>query len=394
MRTRGNIDCPFIYKEKKVERTRISENNMSFLEGQERSPREMVEFVKAGALYRSFGDVLTRACPDEAMALKLVKGMTEITGENPESVARKVRNWLKGKNVPKNRKTLFQICFCLGLNEEQAGSVLGAAAETGIHYRNPEELVYAFGLRTGMSYQNAEKLRERMLLVYRDTIRREGVSVVQGREPLFTRQLRDEFSQVTNEEELEEFFREHSADLGELHETAYRKFTEMLEKLQKPETSNGLAERKYTINEIMELYFQMHVPQNRRAADYTNLQKLARKYWPNETSLLNMRNRKEDVSRKVMILLYLITEDFDFCDEGDEETDAVYYYEEDDEEDADAVLERRFRQMNLFLNDFGMNPLDQGNLFDYLVLYAMKTQDGEQVSERMEQVLELLFEED
>lgn len=372
--------------------TRISQNNMGFLEGKERSPREMVAFVKNGAAYRSFGEVLTRACPDEARIRSLAKGMAEITGENPESVSRKVRNWQKGKNVPKNRKTLFQICFCLGLDEAQAGTVLGAAAETGIHYRNPDELVYAFALRTGRSWQDAEQLRGEIHDMFDDVINgsfQAGKDISdEESEPVFTRQLRDEFSQVTDEEGLMDFFREHGRDLGKLHETAYRKFMELMDCLQKPETQNGEEERKYTIAEIMDMYFRMHMPEHKYGAGETGMQKLIRKYWPNETSLNNMRNRKEDVSRKVMILLYLITEEFDYGETMDEEN---YYLEDEDEEDADAVLERRIRQMDLFLNSFGMNLLDSGNLFDYLVLYAMRSQDGEPVSERMEQILEILF---
>ncbi|MDO4328910.1 MAG: hypothetical protein Q4C66_06200 [Lachnospiraceae bacterium] len=398
-----------------MDRTRISENNMSFLEGKERSPRELVAFLKKGALYRSFDQVLSRACPDEKMMEKLIQGMIEITGEKPDSVARKVRNWLKGKNIPKNRKTLFQICFALGLNEAETGRVLGAAAETGIHYRNPDELVYAFALRTGKDYQYAEDLRKNVQNQYgfmwssRDEESEEETDKAVGKkkakknnrenyvklEPVFTRQIWNEFSQVTDEASLMEFFQEHGKDLGVLHETAYQKFMELMDYLQQPEGLNGKAEEKYTMDEIMDTYFQMHIPEGRKTADYTCLQKLVRKYWPNETSLLNMRNRKEDVSRKVMVLLYLVTEEFDFCrmnEQGmDEQKD---YYMDDEEEDADTVLERRIKQMNLFLKAYGMNPLDPGNLFDYLVLYAMKARDGEPVSERMEQVLEILFEEE
>lgn len=378
-----------------MDRTRISENNMSFLEGKERSPRELVAFLKKGALYRSFDQVLSRACPDEKMTEKLIQGMIEITGEKPDSVARKVRNWLKGKNIPKNRKTLFQICFALGLNEGETGRVLGAAAETGIHYRNPDELVYAFALRMGKSYQYAENLRKNIQNQYGSMWSSGDQEGEEERPSVFTRQIWNEFSQVTDEASLMEFFQEHGKDLGVLHETAYQKFMKLMDYLQQPEGLNGKTEEKYTMDEIMDTYFQMHIPEGRKTADYTSLQKLVRKYWPNETSLFNMKNRKEDVSRKVMVLLYLVTEEFDFCQMNEPDmNEQKDYYMDDEEEDADTVLERRIKQMNLFLKAYGMNPLDPGNLFDYLVLYAMKSRDGEPVSERMEQVLELLFQEE
>lgn len=384
-----------------MDRTKISQNNMSFLEGKKRSPGELVAFLKEGALYRSFDQVLSRVCPDEAMSATLIQGMAAITGERPDSVSRKVRNWLNGNNVPKNRKTLFQICFVLGLNEEEAGKVLGAAAETGIHYRNPDELVYAFALRTGKDYQYAEELQKTVQEQYgflwkpADKKKRKAEEKAGKPEQVFTRQIWNEFSKVTDEASLMEFFQEHGKDLGVIHETAYCKFMELMRELQRPMGLDGKEEEKYSVNEIMEMYFRMHVPENRRTANYTWMQKLVRKYWPNETSLFNMKNRKEDVSRKVMILLYLITEEFDFCQMDDQDADDQEdYYMDEEEEDADTMLERRIKQMNLFLNAYGMNTLDPGNLFDYLVLYAMKAQDGEIVSERMEQVLQLLFEEE
>lgn len=53
----------------------------------------------------------------------------------------------------------------------------------------------------------------------------------------------------------------------------------------------------------------------------------------------------------------------------------------------------RLKQMELFLDLYGMNPLDPGNPFDLLVIYALRTQVGGFVSDRMEAVLEELFEE-
>ena len=45
------------------EMTEISGNNLGFLMGDERSPRQMVEFLKEGAHLRSFGDVLRQVYP-------------------------------------------------------------------------------------------------------------------------------------------------------------------------------------------------------------------------------------------------------------------------------------------------------------------------------------------
>ena len=117
--------------------TVISRNNMDFLMGEDKSAGQMVDFLNSGAMYRTFGQVLTRAYPGKDLKEKLEDGMTRVTGDDRSAIVRKVHNWISGKNVPKNRETLFQICFVLGLDETESSRVLGAAADTGIHYRNP-----------------------------------------------------------------------------------------------------------------------------------------------------------------------------------------------------------------------------------------------------------------
>ncbi len=95
----------------------------------------MVEFLNQGAMYRSFEQVLKKVYQEQDLKIRLESGMADLTGDSRESIVRKVSNWIKGKNIPKNRETLFQICFVLGLDESRANLILGTASETGIHYR-------------------------------------------------------------------------------------------------------------------------------------------------------------------------------------------------------------------------------------------------------------------
>lgn len=367
----------------KTQMTVISGSNMSFLEGEERTPGEIVEFLKTEALFRNFGTVLQRVYPGEDLAPRLSAGLAELTGEETESVARKVRNWVRGKNMPKNRETLFQICFVLGLDEERACRVLASASDTGIHYRNPKELAYAYALRAGKTYGEALLLEQQAREFYPEKGKKKRGKKAEEIQ-VYTRQLRSEFSLVESEEELFEFLREHREVLGELHETAYEKFMELLGRLQNPESGNWEDEEKYTMDQVVREYIRMNVPETRKLSDYSDLQRLVKKYWPNESSLLNMKNRREDVSRKVLLLLYLVTEEFDEPEEED-------WYLEEDEDDPDTVLEMRFERVNLFLESCGMNRLDPGSPFDFLVLYAMKTDGGDFVSDRMREVLDELF---
>ncbi len=365
--------------------TVISKHNMEFLKGEEKTAAEMVEFLNQGAMYRSFEQVLKEVYQEQDLKIRLESGMADLTGDSRESIVRKVSNWIKGKNIPKNRETLFQICFVLGLDESRANLILGTASETGIHYRKPKEVVYAFGLRTGLSYQETVKLYRRVEEnFFSETDKKEKQTKDGGM--VYTRMVKDAFSQIEEEEELMDFFEEHGADMGKMHETAYKKFMELLNALQRPGDEDG-QEEKYSMKEVVEQYIRMNVPEKKKLSDYTLLQKLVKRYWPGETAIVYMQNRKEDISRKAMILLYLATEEFDQCE------DEELYYFEDAEEDADTVLETRLEKMNLFLDSYGMNGLDPGNPFDFLVLYAMRTQEGDFASDRMSEALAVLFSE-
>ena len=141
-------------------RTRISANNRKLLREAVRTPEEMVEFLKSGAEFRSFDYLLRQLYPGEDLMPRLVSGLEKVNGESHDSIARKARNWLNGKNTPKSRELLFQISFVLGLDEFGADRLLACASETGIHYRNPRELAYACALRLDLPYEEADELEK------------------------------------------------------------------------------------------------------------------------------------------------------------------------------------------------------------------------------------------
>ena len=51
--------------------TRISQRNLSQIRGQHMTPSELISFLQAGALYRSFADVLRSVYPGEDLADRL-----------------------------------------------------------------------------------------------------------------------------------------------------------------------------------------------------------------------------------------------------------------------------------------------------------------------------------
>ena len=397
--------------EKKL--TKISKHNERFIKGKPKTAGEVVEFMENGAQYRSFSYLVSELYEGEDAAGCLRKGFCELTGEKDEKIRKNVQNWMNGKTQPQNRELLFQICFILGLDEEKSNYLLGVFSENRIHYRNPSELAYAFALRKGESYAYAVNLSEKVNRIYEeerklhmdeirriDSRRQENVENkenkarteaerIRKREKqeqdmiLYTGRHKEMFDNVNSEEEFLDFIRQNSIYLGIQHETAYEKFMELLNVLQKPEDT------KYSMKEVVENYLKMSIPQKKRIRGMSVLQKLIKKCWPSETTLDKMKNRRIDVNRKTMILLYMLTEHFDM-----EVVDDEAYFYCDEEYSPEHLFEIRRSQMNLFLKKYGMNTLDYGNAFDLIVLYALypsSEEDDDFAADRIDKILEILY---
>ncbi|RGZ01893.1 hypothetical protein [Clostridium sp. AM58-1XD] len=365
----------------RVELTQMSEKNIDYLMGREKTPREIVEFLKEEAVIRKFSDTLRRIYQKDDLVWRLTDGISRSSGEETGSVARKVRNWLSDRNIPQNRETLFQICFSLDMGTEETEKILRMTSESGIHYRNPKEVVYAYALKKKLSYEAAQNLLQKVT-----EIEGESESGKEEDTRFYTQLIMDELKDVDSTEELAEFFRRNKGRMGELHNTAYRKFRELMRRLKSPEGAE--QESRYGMNRISDRYLRLNVPLTKESADFTMLQKIVKKYWPNSRKLQNMYTRKEDVSRKALILLYT---SFEFLlDEEQEEEDSFL---DDDylDDDPDTRLELRFENMNRILDECGMSRLDPCCPFDYLILYSMKTQEEEYMDEKIKAVIAELF---
>lgn len=436
--------------------TRISKNNLDHIKSRNMTPSELIDFLESGALYRSFQDVLRAVYPGENLAERLREGLSEVEGrpltpKEADTIRRNVSNWLNGKTVPQSREQLFKICFALELNEAQTSQVLASASETGIHYRDPKELVYAFALRSGLKYPEAVALDQEMQQIYQPIVeaaeaerraawkkkekvyhqkrmeaqRQRSLRERQGgwAEPylgaleedetpsFLTQQVAHRFEKVVDRESLRQFFVEASADLGTIHESAYEKFWRLLLILQEPndaivstreqpqEEEDAEAEEQssevYSLDRIAQIYFRMNVPVSKQTGSFDYLQKTIKKNWPGATELQKMKSRKIDVSRKALLLLFLITEDFlysedlQYSDRSDE--DAAMFLIEEDDSPRDQ-LEVALSKVNLFLETYGMNQLDPGNPFDCLVVYALAAEYGTDfLSDTFSTALEELF---
>ena len=344
--------------------TQISRNNFEHIKRRNITPSELIDFLESGALYRSFQDVLKAVYPGENLAEKLREGLLEIEGrpltpKEADTVRKNVSNWLNGKSIPQSREQLFKICFALELSEAQTSQVLASASETGIHYRNPQELVYAFALRSGLKYFEAVALDQEMRQIYQPIVeaaederraawkKKEKVyhqkrieaqrlrslreqqggwaepylgALEQEDVPSFlTQQVVHRFEKVEDRESLRQFFVDASADLGTIHESAYEKFWQLLLILQEPNDAIASTREQpqeadleneekysevYSLDRIAQLYFRMHVPVGKQTGSFDYLQKTIKKNWPGTTELQKMKSRKIDVSRKALLLLF------------------------------------------------------------------------------------------
>ena len=59
----------------------------------------------------------------------------------------------------------------------------------------------------------------------------------------------------------------------------------------------------------MSTYLSMRMPSQRKRSHYSLMQKLIKQNWPNTTAIKNIRGHVEDVPRKLLLLLYVVTED-------------------------------------------------------------------------------------
>ncbi|MDO5132704.1 MAG: hypothetical protein Q4D81_06960 [Eubacteriales bacterium] len=355
----------------------------------------------------------------------LVKGIMEDHPESKqESVERRVRGWFDSKSGHSlNKEVAIEVAFILGLNLEEADGFVAMVSGEKLHWRSADEIAYIFALKKGMKYTEAAALAAGMQGILADV--RDSKEVMPD---TFTSNVRPLLETLETVEELETFLREDSALLGHYHNYAYQAFMEMLYCLKTPVGSMeaegiwGGKTEELTIRDILREYmFQDSVIHARDKAVETKkqvkkgelpkeeqfilsrIQKEITDAWPDETTLSKMRSRKADVTRKVLVLLFLAT-DSDLGDELDNEKIWASGYSEEDylnEEDSsgsfcedmtreELFLDRKDR-LNLLLNLCGYAELDPRCPFDWMILYCMCAEDLLDVDDRMKQIFLEMF---
>jgi len=363
----------------RTELTQTSDKQYQLIASRSFSPRMAADHLKEGKLQlRKFHEVLCEMYIGDDLMLRLIQAFQEdIPEANPRSLSIKIQNWLSGKSYPQNREDIFHIGFALRLTLPQVNTLLGYCTDYGIHYRERIDVVYSWFLQHRKTFFEAQRFLKSLPPI---PVREQLVYCTQSYN--VTQELRDAFLLVHTEEDLRACYIANMPLMGHLHFRAYYHFKKYLDLLIHPASAwGGMKEPDYSIEAVMEQYLTMNMPSTRSRSSLTVIQKLLKQNWPSSTSLKNIRLRKEDVPRKLLLLLYVVTENA----LGDE-------YDEIDEEyvTPEERLEDHWWTLNVILADCGMPPLDLRNATDWLIFYALAA-DDEPMSQRMEQVIEYMF---
>ena len=367
-----------------VDLTGISAQEYNRIRMGSMTPEMAADYLKEGQLpLRSFQDVLGALYPQEDLQEKLIDAvLSDEPDARPASVAKTVRNWLSGKSRPTDRRDLFRIAFALSLSMEQADYLLGFCTGAGIHYRDLFDLVYAWFLRSGRILREAD-------LFYASLPQAPHLNTLPPdytTGTLITQAMQQDFQMIASVDELRAFCLRNLENSGALHLRAYHYFDRFMEHLILPQAAwDETQPQRYSLDAVMEEYLTLHMPSGKKRSGLSAVKKLIKYNWPSTTRLKNIHQHKEDVPRKLILLLYVVTENT-IDDEYDEMDEAYISMEE--------RLEDHWYGLNAILVDCGLPRLDPRNPFDWLVLYALAADEDEIMSERMEQVIEVLFREE
>ena len=361
--------------------TRLTQAAWEALSSAEMTPQAAAGYVLNKNMPRSLPGILEKHMGKESAALIVDKLTAYTPGSNRDSVARKVRNWLGGQSTP-DREDLFRICFALGLSFADAERVMALSTENAIHMRNPREVVYAYCLRKGIDYLGAQSL---MGALPAHPPSEPGGKERERKSDTLTHLIRSELDEVTDEGEFIRFYIKNAEHFSALHNTAYAKFLRMFQLLSDPGATAMYAPESdaYSIERVVDEYLRMDVPLDKKTQNMDQVRKIIKRFWPNATAVKGMIARSEDVTRKTLLLLYIMA--------GGETAQQEYSDIDDEEATPDELLEEHCWRINLMLDSCGMSHLDPRSPFDWLVLYSLRCGEDEYMSERMEDILQTLF---
>lgn len=385
--------------------------NMFELTQQINTIEEALDTLLSYEHFRTLGDVLRSFTSDPDIKKRLVSGLNAwFPDDKPDSIDRKVRNWLNGKTLSISKQDAYIISRILELSLDQTDSFLKYATGEGIHWRNPKDIVWCYSILHSTSHTMTWNLLEQVEAKNFPNSRK-----TQNQTESYTAAVYEKLQPVLYQDEaaLLAFFIEEEERLGYLHNTAYSQFTKYMDLLKQGYAADGIEalfkemtkEEKnkakirvdgdigphkpepMSVRDILETYFYRNlIPVQVRGKEksenaFSAIQRSIRQNWPDESILSKMESRKMDVSRKVLILLFLATDgcDTDFSDEYDEV------------DSAEDVFLSVYMRMNTMLNACGFPQLDPRNPFDWMILFCISSGNLWESDDRLRSILLSMF---
>lgn len=398
-------------KERTANMTQLSQLAFTEATTELHSVEDAVNFLKKELVTRNVRSILEKFSKGRDMKTvqrMLIDGLAENRPNLKRSaVERRIRGWMDPQSPHTLKKQdAIEAAFHLQLTGKEADEFLALISEEKLHWRDVEEIVYGYGLEHHLSYRECRKILNRSGI--QDVLQKvsDYQTVEEIGEDGYTEFVKRDVERLDTVEELETYLQENYERLGHFHNTAYDIFREMLERLMNPASEveelhlfDEVVEKEtYTVRDIVkDLLYQEPVLAAKQKAVKTKkdvkagqlskeqqytldiIQKKIAESWPDEVSISKMKNRRMDVTRKVLILLFLVTD-------GD-------YQEEDEESEwsAEEVFEDVIARLDDMLFFCGYSALDPRNPFDWLVIYCIYVEDLLDIDPKMQAVLNEVY---
>lgn len=356
-----------------------------------RTVDQAIQVLHQTGNFRTLGDILRSYSGSANPKNLLVDGlMANSPSASRDSVDKKVRNWLGGRTQSLSKEDAFALAQIMHLDIRRTDTFLKLVTGEGIHWRDPEDIIWSYAIRSNLSYSKTTNLLVRYF---------ERVAQVIYGAPAFdsyTVDVRSDLQSMLSASEetfLENLVQEYKMGrLGVSHNTAYRLFMQYMQLLSladQDDLEDGEPEGKMSSRDILESYmYRQLVPVAKRGepkdkSAFSAVQRSIRANWPDEVTISKMKSRELDVTRKVLILLFLAT---DGSESEFEELD-----EDEDILTRDEIFQNVYSRLNRMLLSCGFQQLDPRSPFDWMVLYCICVDDLWDVDQRLKDLLQAMF---
>ena len=343
--------------------------------------------LESEELFRSLKTILQSFSgmenPKKFLVDNLVLWRTDI---GRESIDRNVRNWLNGNTQKIKKRDVFILSRILHLSLEKTDEFMKMILGEGIHWRNPEDIAWCYSIVHDLEPNQTLKLLQQVIALGK--FPKETPLIPSNS---YTKEVYEKLNDVlyTSEEELFSFLKKEWANLGTFHNTAYRLFMNFMNLLHNGSLEEEEQTKKKTTRDILEeyMYRKWITVEHKEEKKFSAIQRSIRQNWPDEVALSNMKSRSIDVSRKVLILLFLATDgsNSDFSEDDEDEEILT----------ADDVFYDIYTRLNAMLQTCGFERLDARNPFDWIILYSICVGDLWESDKRLQEILiDIFYEED